>query len=85
MSNPLTELATAPTVPGIASAHRAPQVGDRYRAVATGHAGFEPEATYTVVAVYEGRMDVDCDRLDIRIAGVSVGDPALEYVGAILA
>lgn len=76
----LEELAQALTEQGTTSAHCAPFLGDRYRAVATGHAGYEPGYIYTVVAVYDGLMDLVCSPLDIMIAQVCVGDPALERV-----
>ena len=74
----LAELAIALAELGVTAAHCAPSLGDRYIARAPG-ASFTLETghTYTVVAVYDGHMDLECDALDVTVAGVRISDPAL--------
>lgn len=50
--------------------------GDNLTARAPGES-FETGAVYTVLAVYDGKMDLECTRLDVTIAGVRVDDPNL--------
>lgn len=41
----------------------------------------EPGHTYTVVAIYDGHMDVECPQLDTTVAGVRIDDPTLTRAG----
>ena len=43
---------------------------------------FETGKVYTVVAVYDGKMDLECAALDTTVAGVQIDDPSLQpYTG----
>lgn len=55
--------------------------GTEYIARAPGEC-FETGRRYKVVAVYDGRMDLECAALDTTVAGVRIDDPALERVEA---
>lgn len=51
--------------------------GDRLIATAPGQS-FETGRVYTVVAVYDGKMDLECAALDLTVAGVQIDDPSLQ-------
>ncbi len=55
------------------------ELGSEYIARAPGEC-FETGRRYKVVAVYDGRMDLECAALDTTVAGVRIDDPALERV-----
>ena len=62
-------------------AYDVPAVGDKYIATGPGEC-FETGKVYTVVAVYDGRMDLECTALDTTVAGVQIDDPSLQpYTG----
>jgi hypothetical protein len=52
-------------------------VGDELLATGPGEC-FETGAVYTVVAVYDGKMDLECVALDTTVAGVQIDDPNLQ-------
>lgn len=53
--------------------------GDKFTATAGGEC-FETGKTYTVVAVYGDKMDLECAVLDTTVAGVQIDDPNLQKV-----
>ncbi len=58
-------------------------IGDRFIATGPGEC-FETGKVYTVVAVYDGQMDLECPALDTTVAGVQIDDPSLEpYTAAV--
>lgn len=52
-------------------------VGDKLIATGPGEC-FETGRVYTVVAVYDGKMDLECASLDTTVAGVRIDEPNLE-------
>jgi hypothetical protein len=59
------------------SLHRVAEAGDKLIATGPGEC-FETGAVYTVVAVYDGKMDLECVVLDTTVAGVQIDDPNLQ-------
>jgi len=65
----------------VATGKRVPAVGDKLMAT-TPDECFETGKVYTVVAVYDGKMDLECAALDTTVAGVQIDDPSLQpYTG----
>jgi hypothetical protein len=63
-------------------AEAAVTVGDKLIATAPGEC-FETGRVYTVLAVYDGKMDLECAALDTTVAGVQIDESDLQpYRGA---
>lgn len=67
------------TLDRLLSAAETVELGTEYIARAPGEC-FETGRRYKVVAVYDGRMDLECAALDTTVAGVRIDDSALERV-----
>jgi hypothetical protein len=61
----------------VATGRRVPTVGAELIATGPGES-FETGAVYTVVAVHDGKMDLECAALDTTVAGVQIDDPNLQ-------
>lgn len=59
--------------------YRVCAVGDKLIATGPGEC-FETGKVYTVVAVYDGKMDLECALLDTTVAGVQIDDPNLQSI-----
>jgi hypothetical protein len=61
----------------VATGRRVPAVGDKLTATEPGEC-FETGRVYTVIAVYDGKMDLECAALDTTVSGVQIDDPSLQ-------